>query len=188
MNLIFKLLITRKSINFMKNLYCPWRSNYVKTALPEKKSDASAKKCPFCHEISATPDHDAQNFILKRFKYNFVILNLYPYNAGHLLIIPYKHKRTLSQYSAKARAELIEIAALSSDLLQQQFGATGINIGLNLGKSAGAGIPSHLHLHVLPRWFGDTNFLPLLADTKTISFDLTKIYQDLLPKFQAIKL
>ncbi|HLB93644.1 MAG TPA: HIT domain-containing protein [Candidatus Babeliales bacterium] len=172
----------------MKNLYCPWRSDYVKTALPEKKSGASARKCPFCHEISDTLDHDAQNFVLKRFTHNFVILNLYPYNAGHLLIIPYKHKKSLSHYSAKTRAELIEIATVSSDILQKEFGATGVNIGLNLGKSAGAGIPSHLHLHVLPRWFGDTNFLPLLADTKTISFDLNKIYRDLLPKFQKIKL
>ena len=170
----------------MKNLYCPWRSDYVKTALPEKASDVSVKKCPFCHEISES--QDAQNFILKRFKYNFVILNLYPYNAGHLLIIPYKHKKALSQYTAAMRAEMIEIAALSSDILQKEFGATGINMGLNLGKSAGAGIPGHLHLHVLPRWFGDTNFLPLLAGTKTISFDLQKIYQDLLPKFQKLKL
>lgn len=173
----------------MKNLYCPWRSDYVKTALPEKKSGTSVKSCPFCYDSNlATPVQDAQNFVLKRFKYNFVILNLYPYNAGHLLIIPYKHKKTLAQYNAKIRAELIEIATISSDILQKEFGATGINLGLNLGRAAGAGIPGHLHLHVLPRWVGDTNFLPLLAETKTISFDLNKIYRDLLPKFQEIKL
>lgn len=170
----------------MQNLYCPWRTAYAQSHSEEKKSNIGPRKCAFCHQLAL--QQDAQHFILRRFKHNFAMLNLYPYNAGHILILPNKHKKQLSQLSLAARTELMEITSAASDLMHTQLGALGVNIGLNLGRSAGAGMPSHLHMHVLPRWAGDTNFLPLLANTKVISFDLKAVYHDLKPHFDALKI
>ena len=130
---------------------------------------------------------DEKRFVLRRFKHCFVMLNLYPYNAGHLLIVPYLHEGQLSGLSSEARFELAELTMLSSQILRDELNAQGINIGMNLGRAAGAGIPSHVHQHVLPRWEGDTNFLATLADTKQISFDLHEIYKKLRPAFEQIK-
>ena len=104
------------------------------------------------------------------------MLNLYPYNAGHLLILPFEHTATLEALPKATRTEIMELTSLCTKILESELKCDGINVGINLGRAAGAGIPSHLHLHVLPRWNGDTNFLPTLADTKQVSFDLKKIY------------
>ena len=111
------------------------------------------------------------------------MLNRFPYNAGHLLILPYKHVADLNDLPAEAQHELIELTAKSIDVLKKELGAQGINIGMNLGKIGGAGIPAHIHQHVLPRWQGDTNFLPILTETKAISFDLREIYNKLKEAF-----
>ncbi len=157
----------------MKKLYAPWRGEY--TASTVRVTDK--KDCVFCDVFKEKKD--SKNFILKRFKDNYIILNRYPYNAGHLLVIPTKHIANLSDLSESARSELMDLLAVSEKLLRNSLKAEGINIGLNQGKAAGAGIPKHLHFHVLPRWQGDTNFLPALAETKQISFDLNKIYKQL---------
>lgn len=161
----------------MKVLYCPWRESYSKEVDNTKKSDTPKDECVFCTIIKE--QQDEKNYVLKRFDHSLVMLNLYPYNAGHLLIVPYDHNDSLQTLSKDARAEIMEIAAQSADLLKEVLGAQGINMGLNQGKEAGAGIPSHVHMHILPRWSGDTNFMPLLAKTKHISFDLNKIYSKL---------
>lgn len=163
----------------MKFLYVPWRSQYVKN---KPKDDA----CVFCEKIAS--DDDANNFILGRYKHNAVFLNLFPYNAGHLMIIPYKHTNNLDELNKEEKSELIELVSQSIKILENHTKADGFNVGLNLGKAAGSGIPTHLHMHVLPRWEGDTNFLPTLSNTKTISFDLNKIYQDLKPHFNVLKI
>ena len=165
----------------MKNLHCPWREQYTKNLNEEKKEDTPKDACAFCTKFAQ--EQDRKHYIIKRFKHCAVLLNLYPYNAGHLLVIPYSHVSCLSELNQDERNELMYATSISTDILKNALGAQGINIGLNLGSAAGAGIPSHLHMHVLPRWTGDTNFMPLLADTKTISFDMQEIYEKLQTAF-----
>ena len=169
----------------MKYLYVPWRSKYVSGTRQSKEENTQEEECAFCKQISTNDDE--KYFILGRYKYNFIILNLHPYNTGHLMVIPYKHCKDLDSLEKEERNELMELTSKSIAILQEKLKAEGMNIGMNLGKAGGAGIPSHLHMHVLPRWIGDTNFLPLLAETKTISFDLNKIYQDLRPEFKKLQ-
>ncbi len=164
----------------MKKLYAPWRSQYINRV--HNKAEIAA--CVFC-AISES-DNDAQEFVLKRFEHCMVMLNKYPYNPGHLLIVPYAHHEQLYHYESAVHTELIAHASTASETLQKVLGAHGCNVGINVGKAAGAGIPEHLHMHVLPRFIGDTNFLPTLADTKQISIDLNEIYAKLLGAYKSI--
>jgi len=168
----------------MKRLYTPWRSAYARAVDGSKHDGSDAKSCVFCQQIAAKDDE--KYFILKRCEHNIVILNLYPYNSGHLLILPFEHQPCISDLSAQARAEAMELVAHSTRIVKEELKAQGVNVGMNLGKIAGAGIPSHMHIHVLPRWSGDANFMPLLANTKVISFDLNKIYAQLKPHFEKL--
>jgi len=168
----------------MKFLYVPWRSKYVKEKGEMKSENATKSECVFCLKFSELADDS--NFILARFKYHAVILNLYPYNTGHLMIVPFAHVKKLNELNLEARVELIELTNESINILEEQLKCDGINFGANLGKAAGAGIPAHLHNHIIPRWQGDTNFLPIIANVKIISFDLNKIYKDLKPKFEEL--
>ena len=164
----------------MKQLYAPWRSNYT-LGISDKKN---GKTCPFC--VQAADTNDAEHFIIKRYKHCFVMLNLYPYNAGHLMVIPYQHTGQLPELPAQAQHEIIDVVSHAVTILQTTLKAEGLNIGFNFGgKAAGGSIPEHLHLHVVPRWLGDTNFLVTLADTKPISFDLQKMYEQLQKAFEA---
>jgi ATP adenylyltransferase len=165
----------------MKSLYAPWREEYSQSHDPSKRENSPAQKCVFCSIIKAT--NDDENFILKRTMSSLIILNKYPYNAGHILVIPYSHARELTSLDACQRAELMELMNESLIHINNALQPEGINIGLNLGSAAGAGIPSHLHFHVLPRWNGDTNFLPTLATTKVVSFNLQEIFEKLKPLF-----
>jgi len=155
----------------MEKLYSPWRQLYV------TKKSKKAGTCVFCEKLAE--QQDAQNFIIRRFKYSTVFLNLFPYNAGHLLIIPTKHCKDLSELNQKERNELMDVATTSIEILNKTIKPDGINLGINIGASAGASIIEHVHVHVLPRWHGDTNYLPLLADTKQVSVDLKQIYQQI---------
>lgn len=166
----------------MKRLYAPWRDKYVTNEVHGKKVNKDKNECIFCTHIS--DNNDEAHYILKRGKHNYIMMNLYPYNAGHLLIVPYAHQADLNELSSDARQELIEFSSDCSVILKKALQAEGINIGLNLGKASGAGMPSHLHMHVLPRWVGDTNFMPVLAETKQISSDLNRIYKQLQPYFK----
>lgn len=168
----------------MKKLYAPWRSSYTTSTARTKNENTKKNECVFCSQIKEKKD--AKHFILKRTKNSIVMLNLYPYNAGHLLVLPVSHTATLDKLSKEQRAELMELVSQTSSIVTKILGAEGVNVGLNLGKASGAGIPSHLHFHVLPRWIGDTNFLPTLSDTKQISFDLKKIYTQLKKGFENV--
>lgn len=161
----------------MKILYCPWRDKYSESVSGDKNAVVAEDACVFC--LKFKDNRDADHLIIKRFKHCVAIMNLYPYNAGHLLIIPFKHSACLSELNDEERNELMSILTLSGDILKESLGAQGINIGLNMGRAAGAGIPSHLHVHIVPRWTGDTNFMPIIAETKTISFDMKEIYAKL---------
>jgi ATP adenylyltransferase len=161
----------------MKHLYAPWRSNYVTDVVHGKNDKIEKEDCIFCANLA--DNNDEKHFIFKRFTHHAIMLNLYPYNAGHLLIISLDHKKNLEELSKEARIELIELTNSCINILTDVLKAQGVNVGFNIGKASGAGIPSHFHQHVLPRWIGDTNFLPLLANTKQISIDLNEIYKKL---------
>lgn len=170
----------------MKSLHAPWRDAYINDV--QKKSDKDTHKdneCVFCDHLKNGNDDKAM--ILGRFAYNFIIMNKFPYNAGHLLIMPLAHVATLQELSSEARAELIELIAKSDALLEQVLGNDGSNVGINKGRAGGAGIPSHLHVHVVPRWAGDTNFLPIIADVKQISTDMQSIFKQLKVEFAKLK-
>jgi ATP adenylyltransferase len=167
----------------MKSLYAPWRNPYSQS-IEQPKADAQPDACIFCTLLN--DNQDQQHFILKRLTHTAIMFNRYPYNAGHLLIVPYNHVNSLASMSAAARAECMEAAQLCTAIIQDVMKPNGFNIGFNFGKAAGAGIPEHAHLHVLPRWTGDTNFLPTLGQTKTISMDLVDLYARLKPRFDAV--
>ncbi len=169
----------------MHYLFAPWRSKYAQDTGNTKTEKTTEKECVFCTMLKE--NNDKKNLILRRFDHNFVMLNQFPYNAGHLLIMPLEHKAALYKVSKKARTELMELTNKSIEILHDVLKAQGINVGINFGKIAGAGIPSHFHLHVLPRWQGDTNFLPTLSNTKQISFDLNDMYKQLKPSFATIQ-
>ena len=165
----------------VKKLYVPWRSKYTKTVTgPVIRTDEH--DCVFCNQYKE--HNDQQYFILGRYKHAFVLLNLYPYNAGHIMILPNRHIASLDQLEPEERHEMIDLTSKSVEILQQALKCEATNVGINLGRTAGSGLPGHLHLHIVPRWSGDTNFLPVLFDVKTISYDLKDIYQTLLPHFK----
>jgi ATP adenylyltransferase len=166
----------------MKDLYAPWRSPYSSSLNESKQENVEPSACVFCLQDLRQSDEHA--FILKRYTYCYVILNKYPYNAGHLMVIPFEHVKDLQSLEPAARHEIIDITTFCIKVLQKQLNCHGINIGLNMERASGSGIPMHIHMHVLPRWEGDTNFLPTLANTKVISFDLKDIYEKLLPAFK----
>ena len=141
----------------------------------------------FCDKI-IIDDSAPQDFILKKTKHAFVILNLYPYNGGHLLILPIQHVAHLEDLSKEIRAELMELMNASIVILKNVLQAQGVNAGMNLGRASGAGIPSHLHMHVVPRWVGDTSFITVIGNTKNVSVDLEKIYKNLKPSFEALEI
>lgn len=157
----------------MQTLWAPWRMVYVEKAW--------SSNCIFC-ETSST-QQDESNFILYRGKSVFSLLNLYPYNPGHIMIAPYRHLDDLNKLSTEEQLELIQEAARSTSLLREIMNPDGFNLGMNQGKTAGAGIEDHLHLHIVPRWSGDTNFMPVVADTKVIPQDLAGTYRKLAPVF-----
>lgn len=169
----------------MDILYAPWRSEFSGKELKTKKEDSTEKECVFCVQLAE--DNDEKHYILKRFKNCIVMLNRFPYNAGHLLIMPIKHTGELTALSQEIRTELMELITACTTILKEQLASHGTNVGLNLGRASGPSIPSHLHFHVLPRFEGDTNFMPVLAQTKVISFDLNEVYIRLKHHIQQLK-
>lgn len=165
----------------MEFLYAPWRKKYIQPGQRSKSEKTTEDECVFCKQIAA--NEDEKFFILYKGSSFVVMLNLYPYNPGHLLIVSRKHVPSLNDFSVQERSELIELANTSIEIVKKALSAEGVNVGINLGKVAGAGIPSHFHQHILPRWQSDTNFLPTLAETKQISIDLHELYQQLKPYY-----
>ena len=168
----------------MDILYAPWRDKYLTDC--KKQNNALKNDCVFCEKL-VVKDPASQEFILKKTKYAFVILNIFPYNGGHLLILPYEHVENLEDLSKEVRSELMELMAATIIIVKNVLKVDGINAGLNLGKTSGS-IPDHVHLHVVPRWNGDTNFLMTIGQTKSVSVDLEKVYNDLKPAFQALEI
>lgn len=168
----------------MPILYAPWRQAYPflqkKSVNPQEK-----KQCPFCREMQANDDE--RYFILRRFKYNLVALNIFPYSKGHLVIIPLEHKAHLKDFSPTARAEMMELANLSLEILEQHYQVTSANVGFNIGAIAGASVTEHLHLHIVPRSIIPA-FMQIIGKTEVMSFDLKEVYSELKIFFDAIEI
>lgn len=159
----------------MDRLYTPWRFNYIKGASGEKTGFGDG--CVFC-TLPARED-DEQNFILHRALHNFVILNIYPYTSGHLMIVPFEHTADLPALAKETSDEMMDLAKRAQALLQETYHPHGFNLGMNLGQAAGAGVSDHLHLHVLPRWAGDANFMSTVGETRVIPEDLRTTFNKL---------
>ncbi len=158
-------------------LWAPWRMDYI--------CGPRSEGCLLCD--MARDEDNRKHLILHRGPRSYVVMNLYPYNNGHLMIVPYRHCAEFDQFSDEDSLEIMRQAQRATRILHQAFGAEGFNVGLNLGKAAGAGIVEHLHMHVVPRWVGDTNFMPVLADTKVMPDYLGSTYEKLVPFFRAEK-
>jgi ATP adenylyltransferase len=165
----------------MNILFAPWRQEHVSTNPKTKDENTSQDNCVFCSELAE--NNDEKNFILKRYQHTFVIFNRYPYNAGHLLILPKKHIDTLCDLTVDESNELMETIKNANKILTNVLKPQGMNIGMNIGATAGASIPSHIHMHILPRWQRDTSFLPLISGTKVCSFDLEELFKKLVQHF-----
>ena len=166
----------------MDVLYAPWRENYLKKTA---RGENEVQGCPFCEQLKENADE--KNMILGRFNHCFVVMNKFPYNGGHILILPLEHVASLQDLSEQARNEFIQLTSEGDRIIRETLKNEGSNIGFNTGKAAGAGIPSHLHMHVIPRWAGDTNFLPIIADVKQVSSDTREIFKELKPHFDKMK-
>ncbi len=153
----------------MNYLYAPWRREYV----TKKKSG-----CVFC-DISHEANLDENNFVLYRDKYCFIVMNKFPYCAGHIMIIPLEHIDNIENLDEKIWLHISLLVKNCVVMLKKEFNADGVNLGMNLGKGAGAGIAQHVHYHIMPRWIGDTNFITTIADTRVFSSDFEKIYKQL---------
>lgn len=159
----------------MKKLYAPWRHNYVSKQNKSGLFDGPLKNdCVFCHKFEM--NEDEKYFVVKRFQRCAVVMNYYPYSAGHLMILPFEHKSSLETLDQETRAEIMEAINHCVKTTEKIMQCLGHNVGINLGIAGGGGIPSHLHIHVVPRWPGDTNFLVTTAEVSLISSDFGKIY------------
>jgi ATP adenylyltransferase len=158
-------------------LWSPWRAKYIASGV-----DSQAEDCKFCR-IASDPEHDDTNFVLHRGQHNLIVLNIYPYITGHLMIVPYLHTADFDSLPKEITDELMDLAKRSQTALREIYSPSGFNLGMNLGAAAGAGIVDHLHIHLLPRWAGDTNFMTTVADTRVLPENLETTYSKLRPKF-----
>lgn len=156
----------------MRKIWAPWRVEYIRS---EK-----AKECIFCQKPAE--NKDTQNYILFRGKTSFVILNNYPYNPGHLMVAPFRHLASLDDLTDEELFEHFDLVRQSARAIKEAYKPEGFNIGMNLGRVAGAGVEGHVHTHIVPRWNGDTNFMPVLSDTKVIPEALASTYAQLKKK------
>jgi len=162
-------------------LYAPWRTEYI--------TEKAIQGCVFCH-ISTHPDDDETLHVLYRDADCFIVMNKYPYTPGHFMIIPHHHTDSLEELDSRVWLRMSALAQQGVQLLKEAFGAQGVNIGMNLGRAGGAGIAEHIHLHLVPRWERDTNFITAIAETRIYSTDFERIYQKIkveVPRYFTLK-
>ena len=166
----------------MDKLWSPWRSQYIDSFMDKHKK----KGCIFC-ELCKYEVDDADNLLIDKGELTFTMLNLYPYNNGHLMVVPYEHKSDFQLLTDDENAEVMEKLQLAVKALKMTMNPEGFNLGANFGKASGAGIDDHIHFHVVPRWNGDTNFMPALGEVKVISQDLLLTKEKLIKAYNKIK-
>lgn len=154
----------------MDRLWAPWRMQYIE--MVEKP-----KGCIFC--LLPAENDDEKNFILYRGKHSFILLNSFPYNPGHLMVAPYKHTADMYDLDDECLLEINHLVRYGMKLLKKASNPDGFNIGINIGQTAGAGVPNHIHWHVVPRWNGDTNFMPVIAENRVLPEGLSATYKKL---------
>ncbi len=154
----------------MERLWAPWRIGYI---LSDKKEEG----CIFCNALNSKDDE--KGFVLYRSTLSFIIMNLYPYNAGHIMVVPNRHIDTPLKLTEEEQIDLFRLVNLGIETIQRVMKPDGFNLGMNLGKTAGAGIDDHMHVHIVPRWNGDTNFMSTVSDTKVISEAIRETYNKL---------
>jgi ATP adenylyltransferase len=159
----------------MRNLYAPWRMEYI-GAPPEPG-------CLFCRVREAPPGDDRRNLVLHRAPDALVMLNKFPYNPGHLMVAPRAHEGSLAALDDEQVLALMRLVQRSQRVVEQVMSPEGFNVGVNMGRAAGAGIPDHVHVHLVPRWNGDTNFLPVLAEVKVVNEHLERTWEKLSAAF-----
>ena len=167
----------------MDYLWSPWRYRYLTHAREQQG-------CIFCEmaaDNDAQQNHDEQNLIVHRGKYNFVVLNRYPYTSGHVMVVPFAHAAELSAIEDAAATELMQLMRVAEVHLRNIYRPNGLNMGMNIGESAGAGIAGHIHMHVLPRWFGDANFMTTIGETRILPEELDVTWQKLRTAFATIE-
>lgn len=156
----------------MKNLFSPWRSHYIQSFKGDKPEG-----CVFCSAREGNNDDDTM--LVYRGEWAFVLMNRFPYNSGHLMVIPNRHTADFQAFSTEESQECIKLLQVSQLALKELSRPHAFNIGMNLGRTAGAGIDDHLHWHIVPRWDGDTNFMPVLSDIKLVSEDMPRQWKEL---------
>lgn len=164
-------------------LWAPWRSDYVQgnrtdetpRSTPQWLPGADAS-CFFCRD-AATPADDHRNHVVRRGTKTLAVLNKFPYNAGHVMVAPLEHRGTLTELDDATHLEAMQLLGRLTTAIERRMNAAGFNVGLNLGKVAGAGVPGHLHWHLVPRWLGDTNFMPVVGRTHVISSTLEAVWE-----------
>lgn len=158
-------------------LWAPWRMEYIKGVKEEG--------CIFCDKPKQT--RDRENLIVHRGRHTFVIMNKYPYNNGHLMVVPYRHEAEVDKLTAEENAEMMTLLQCCARALKTVCAPHGFNIGMNVGAVAGAGIDGHLHFHIVPRWYADTNFMPILGHTKVVSEGLWETWTQLQEAFKKLE-
>ena len=165
----------------MEKLWSPWRTEYIDSFKKKEKSDA----CIFCDLAKEKVDNNTC-LVIEKGTLTFTVLNLYPYNNGHLMVVPYRHTSDFTSLNTDENVECIEKLQIALKALKMVYKPDGFNIGLNLGRVSGAGIHEHIHFHIVPRWNGDTNFMPVLGEVKVISQDLLITKKKLLEAYKKL--
>lgn len=165
----------------MEKLWAPWRVKYITKVIKGPKG------CVFCNIFKEKKCEDKKNFVIARTKYAYSVLNIYPYNNGHVLIVPNRHVNDFSKLKREERDDLMDLLEVTKVLLDGIMHPDGYNVGINFGKAAGAGFPDHMHIHIVPRWVGDVNFMPVTGHTKVISQSLKSLHDKLLKAYKKVK-
>jgi ATP adenylyltransferase len=164
----------------MNKIYSPWRHQYI--TKQNKSANPDGTGCIFCIQINDEPEN---LLILKKLKHCFIVINIYPYTSGHLLIIPYQHGIEIYGLNSKTTTEIFQAGMKSMEILKVNLQTEGFNLGINVGYAGGSGITDHSHMHIVPRWKGDTNFMASIAETNVICSSISEIFEKLLPIFQS---
>jgi ATP adenylyltransferase len=155
-----------------EQLWAPWRLQYIESA-------DKAESCIFCTFPAAGEEHDEEHLIVLRGAHAYIIMNAFPYSNGHLMVVPFRHTASMNDFNDAEMLDVMRLTRLAIALLRAAFHPDGFNLGVNMGRAAGAGIADHLHWHIVPRWNGDTNFMPVMADVRVIPESLEVVYRRL---------